>query len=306
MPHPWIAEHEVSPEHARALIEKNFTDLRVERIEYFGEGWDNTAFLVNGALVFRFPRRAIAVPSLAVETALLPHLVPRLPLAVPDPRWVGAPDDSYPWPFAGYRLLPGRTVLRSEPRASVRAGLAVPLGTFLRALHAIPLVEAEQWGAPTDEFARLDMARRGPKVRDGLEALVGLNVIDSPHPWRALIDAAAAVPNRRLTLVHGDFHPDQILVHEGELSGVIDWGDAHRGHPAVDVSIAWTMLPRSALPAFLDAYGGADEATLALARFRALDVALQAHAYARDRDDTELLTEALRILDELRGDVALS
>ena len=55
-----------------------------------GAGWDNTAYLVNGEWVFRFPRRTIAVPLLEAEGRVLPKLAPRLPLSDSAPRMVRA------------------------------------------------------------------------------------------------------------------------------------------------------------------------------------------------------------------------
>jgi hypothetical protein len=55
----WTPEQVVSSELARNLIDAQFTDLRGCRVEPFGVGWDNTTFLVDSRLVFRFP----AAPS---------------------------------------------------------------------------------------------------------------------------------------------------------------------------------------------------------------------------------------------------
>src|SRR4051812_35619656 len=109
MTQPWSAEHVVTDSLARSLIEAQFPELALARVELLGTGWDNTAFCVNGACVFRFPRRQFAVPFLENEMRLLPALALLVPLAIPNPRFVGRPTEAYPWPFAGYPLLPGRT-----------------------------------------------------------------------------------------------------------------------------------------------------------------------------------------------------
>src|SRR5213078_2237000 len=105
---PWAAERVVIPDLARRLVDAQFPDLRPVQLELLGEGWDNTAYLVNNLIVFRFPRREVAAPLLEVEARVLPRIAPRLPVPVPRPRWVGRATSEYPWPFLGYPLLSGR------------------------------------------------------------------------------------------------------------------------------------------------------------------------------------------------------
>src|SRR5262245_55603459 len=138
----WSAELVVSEELAQSLIEEQFPHLVPVRVEILGAGWDNTAFRVNGAYVFRFPRRQFAVPFLEAETRLMPAIAPRLPLPVPVPTFVGRPTDAYPWPFAGYPMIPGRTACTAALDDHQRTAAAVPLAHFLAALHAIPAGEA--------------------------------------------------------------------------------------------------------------------------------------------------------------------
>lgn len=71
----WDPEIDVSVGLARELISSQFPELRPIDVERFGHGWDNAAFLVNGAYIFRFPRRSIAAPLVAIEATVLPLLV---------------------------------------------------------------------------------------------------------------------------------------------------------------------------------------------------------------------------------------
>lgn len=104
---PWVAEREVPPALARSLLDQQFPPLRGAPLRPFGAGWDNTAYLVDEAWVFRFPRRRIAVPFMEAELRNLPCLAGRLPVPVPAPQWIGRPSPDFPWPFGGYRLLSG-------------------------------------------------------------------------------------------------------------------------------------------------------------------------------------------------------
>lgn len=271
---PWRAERPVSAELARALVESQFPALAPAHAEPFGAGWDNTVFLVKGAWVFRFPRRKVAVPLLETELRLLPRIGPLLPLPVPAPTLQGTPTPDFPWPFAGYALIPGRTADRTALTADQRVRAAEDLGAFLKVLHALP-AEA----LPEDGIGRLDAARLRSEIRRRLG--------EAP----AWIDDPVRVP-RGDALVHGDLHARQLLFQDGTLCGVIDWGDAHRGDPAVDLAVAHSFLPAEARPAFLRTYGPVDPETWRLARLRALHVAAALAEWAMDTADGPLLEEA--------------
>jgi aminoglycoside phosphotransferase (APT) family kinase protein len=243
-------ERTVTVELAKALVEENWAELAPARVEAFGEGWDNFAFLVNETWVFRFPRREIAVPWIEKEHRLLPRIAPRVPLAVPDPKFFARGDERYPWPFSGYARLAGRTACAAALDDGERHACARPLGEFLRALHALPVDDA-----PDDAFARLDPARLFPRTRANLERLAAAGAIADAAPYLALLDGAPIAQPLR-ALVHGDLYSRHLLIGDARLpSGVIDWGDVHASDPAVDLALAHGFLPPRAHDAFLDAYG---------------------------------------------------
>ena len=70
MSHAWSAELVVSSALAQSLIETQFPQLVPVKAESIGAGFDNTAFCVNSAHIFRFPRRQFAVQFLEAETRL--------------------------------------------------------------------------------------------------------------------------------------------------------------------------------------------------------------------------------------------
>ena len=296
---PWLAEVEVTHERAAALIESQCPALAPVTLSLMGAGWDNTAYLVNGEWVFRFPRRTIAVPLLEAEGRVLPKLAPHLPCPIPRPEWFGRPADGYPWPFLGYRRLAGEVASDVGLDESARAALARPLARFLRALHDVPQTDADAWGAPPDAFGRLDGARLERMVRPALAELVARGTIDDAAPWLDVVEAGlAALPvDMSLALVHGDFYSRHVLVDEtGGMAGVIDFGDLHVGHPAVDLSIVWTLLPARARHAFFEIYGSVSARAAAAARLRALTSAIAQEAYGHDVGDAQIEREGVRAL----------
>jgi aminoglycoside phosphotransferase (APT) family kinase protein len=296
---PWAPEVEVSPALATALIESQCPALAPATLDLMGEGWDNIAYLVNREWVFRFPRRAIAVPLLETEGRVLPALAPRLPCPVPTPEWFGRPDATYKWPFLGYRCLDGDVASDVGLNDAARAALAAPLARFLRALHDVPLLEAQAWGVPPDLIGYLDKGRIERLARPALSDLAGRGIIDDASLWLEVLDAGlAALPlSGPLSVVHGDFYSRHILVDgAGRMTGVIDFGDLHLDHPALDLSVVWTVLPPRARRAFFAIYGEVNAATQAVARLRALMSGLAQEAYGRDVGDANIEREGVASL----------
>ncbi|GGN96367.1 hypothetical protein GCM10011610_61090 [Nocardia rhizosphaerihabitans] len=190
----------------------------------FSEGWDSVAVLVDGHWVERRPRRPEVADQLRCETRLLPWLAPLLPLAVPVPRIVAeAPL------VVRHALVPGQAI--ESPDAE--DGLAI--GTFLRALHDIPAAAAVGHGLPPAAEARNERTATISRFRAEVVPLIPVPRQDSAL---AILDAAGGLPAD--TLVHGDLGPEHILVDEGRVSGVIDFGDTHLGDAAID--LAWPLF----------------------------------------------------------------
>ncbi len=291
MTQPWRAEREVPPALALELIREQFPALGTGGIQPLGSGWDNTAYLVDGAAVFRFPRKASTVALLERETRVMPHLAGRLPLAVPHPRWAGRPTERFPWMFAGYPRLAGIPACAADLTDEERMAAAAPLGVFLAALHAIPV---DGLALPPDEIGRTAFARRMPELQARLRRLRERGHVPDPAPWLRLFDGGFPAPPPAPVLVHGDLYVRHLLVDDARrVSGVIDWGDVHAGDPAVDLSVAYAFLPPRARDAFARAYGPMDARTRRTARLRAAFHSAALAWFADDVGDGALLREGL-------------
>ncbi|WP_067812419.1 phosphotransferase [Actinomadura kijaniata] len=201
----------------------------------FSGGWDSAAVLVDG-WVERTARRPDVEPRLRAEARLLPWLAPRLPLPVPVPAIAGGPPL-----VVRHRLVPG------EPLEHPDAGHGRALGRFLRALHGTDVAAARAHGLRDvrEEFAQ-DLALFRERV-------VPLLPASARTAGLALLEAADTGVTD--TVVHGDLGPEHVLVEDGRLSGVIDFGDAHAGDPAID--LAWTLhgTPGAFADALAETYG---------------------------------------------------
>jgi aminoglycoside phosphotransferase (APT) family kinase protein len=243
------AEVDVTPALVRRLLAAQQPGLAHLPVGMMSNGWDNVLCRVGDELIARLPRRELAAELVAHEQRWLPVLAPRLPLAVPAPVHAGRPGLGYPWPWSVVPFLPGHAASLAPP--AVPAEAAASLGAFLGALH----VPAEP-GAPVSPFRGVPLARRTATVLANLDAASGqADRAAVRQGWEAALAAPAwAGPP---VWVHGDLHPANILVHQGRVSAVIDFGDLNAGDPATDLSVAWMLLPAADHGTFRAAYRAA-------------------------------------------------
>lgn len=284
---PWSAAT-LSAQQVRGLLRSQFPPLAALPIRRIGQGWDNTAWSV-GPWIFRFPQRAETAALLARELRWLPVLAPQLPVPVPSPCFAGRPSEGFPWPFMGYRRLPG------APSAQV--GLSVPvatsLGGFLRRLHALP-VPAE---APADDRRRSHPER----VFAALRARLGAGEAEILAHADAL--RAAEPPSGPPCWVHADLGGRHLLLDgQGRLGAILDWGDLHAGDRAVDLAVASGLFAGEARARFWAAYGDVDEDTRQRARLRALYVGVVVAQLGRGLGDVVLERAGMQGVERvLRG-----
>jgi len=245
------------------------------------DGWDNSSFRLGETMKVRLPTAARYAAQVEKEHRWLPRLAPRLPLPIPRPLAIGAPGEGYPFPWSIQSWLPG------TPAASARIAdprrLGADLAGFLRALQAIDPREGPPAG-PHSFFRGGPLAVYDAETRRCLRALQG--EIDSAGAT-ALWEAALAAPWQGPAVwAHGDVAAGNLLVENGRLSAVIDFGSCAVGDPACDLVVAWTLLSGEGRAAFRTGLG-ADEGTWARARgwalWKALLVLAEGAAASRDQ-----------------------
>ncbi|HYK71733.1 MAG TPA: phosphotransferase [Pseudoneobacillus sp.] len=292
MSQPWSPEVTITASEAKRLIEQQFPPLKPVAITELGKGFDNTVFIVNEQYVFRFPRKEIAVELLNTENQLLPLLVHDLNIDIPEPIFFGQATEAYKWPFTGYRLVKGKSP--GEIKNEVRVRSAESLALFLKKLHQFPVEKAKKAAVPPDRLNRTNIGKRRDKLIENVKKAAELQLIDNAQTAFQWIESLKDVElDSRLTLVHGDCHIRNILVDEnGIISGIIDWGDTHIGHPAIDISIAYSFLPPSGREKFFQIYGEVSAETKMAARFFAFYVSVLLALYGHDVKDKRLVSSA--------------
>lgn len=291
----WTADIEIDFAKAHRVVVAQFPQYGNQQPEKLGEGWDNFCIVYPDGMAFRLPRRETAVPLIEVEMAVLPRLGPLLPVPIPVPVLAGQPTEDFPYPFLGYRMLEGETADRlpfEDPRASAEL-----LGATLSVLHSL---DPSDLPLPKDHIHRKDPARirerfdvRWAVIPDHERARWGEGLAD----W-VQQTAESVKPTTTDTVVHGDLYPRHLLVHEGRLSGIIDWGDVHEGHPSMDLSVMYTGFDSKHHAAFLAAYGRVvTSEDLELAKLRAAMYGAALVAYGLDVADHAITQCGRMILD---------
>jgi len=268
------AEIELSTEIVRSLLEAQHPDLARLPIVEAASGWDNVVYRVGEDLAARMPRRAMGALLAVHEQRWLAALAPGLPLPVQAPVRIGVPGVGYPWPWSIVPWFHGEEAAHAEP--DDWPDTAERLAAFLTALHRPAPADA-----PVNPYRAVPLPDRAELLRAGLEQLG--TAVDRPRIeviWAAL---AATLPwSRPPVWVHGDLHQRNIVLRQGRLAAIVDFGDMTAGDPAVDLSVAWFWLPTTVRALFRSAYGGVDDDTWRRAKGWALALSI-AHLCGDDR-----------------------
>ncbi|MFJ9370264.1 aminoglycoside phosphotransferase family protein [Nocardia sp. NPDC101769] len=241
----------------RALLRDQHPDLADLELRDINGGWDNQVWRLGEELAVRLPRTARAPALLRTEQRWLPLLANRLPLPTPTPVRIGEPSSMFEHTWTITRWVEGEPADRAPV---VRVDAAQALAKFLGALH-----HQAPTGAPANPARGIPLALLHAGVGSGFDVIADHASADGAREvWEKAV-AAPAWQGAPVWL-HGDLHPANVVVRDGMLAGVIDFGDMCAGDPATDLSAAWILLPAGAASQFFDAYGQADEPTITRAR----------------------------------------
>lgn len=223
---------------ARRLIAAQFPqwrDLSIRSVAI--GGWDNRTFHLGDNMLIRMPSAEEYAANVVKEQKWLPILAPHLPLPIPEPLAMGKPGEGYPWEWSVYRWINGDTAAAAH--IVNLCDFATSLAQFLIALQRIDTSNGPVPGVHNfyrgGALATYDAATRQAitVLRDKIN--FGL----ATEAWEA---ALTTTWNRLPVWVHGDISAGNLLVQNGQLSAVIDFGGLVVGDPACDLTIAWTMF----------------------------------------------------------------
>jgi aminoglycoside phosphotransferase (APT) family kinase protein len=249
-----------------------WADLPIKPVLSYGT--DHAIYRVGSGLSVRLPRVAYATKQAAKEGTWLPRFAPLLPLEIPVQLATGQPAEGYPFAWSVYEWLAGQDA-NGAMDDLVRA--AVDLAGFVNALQRIdttgaPAHSPSGRGGPLaehDEDVRKSVSELGNRI-DGQVAL---------RSWQESLEAPAWQGPH--VWVHGDLLPGNVLVRNGRLAAIIDFGALQVGDPAADLQPAWNMFADQSRLRFRGEVG-ADDACWLRGRGTVLYQTVMALAYYWD------------------------
>lgn len=234
------AEVEIDVGLVRALLHDQGIDTRDRSVAELDSGWDNALYTVapgdhtkpelRQRLIVRLPRRAVAVELLRQEQRWLPQLFLDSPLPLPRPLLFGKAGHGYPWPFSVVPYLPG---VASDLQPA-DADQAPVYADFLAAVH-----QPAPSDAPHNPYRGVPLSTRHVGFMERWQRCTADLSVDQQQLLDLWHNAITLPIDIAPTWLHGDPHARNLLVNQGKISGVIDWGDLCAGDRANDLSAIW-------------------------------------------------------------------
>ncbi|NUR61960.1 MAG: aminoglycoside phosphotransferase family protein [Catenulispora sp.] len=255
------SEINVTADLVRDLLREQHPDLAELPIREVAGGWGNQMWRLGDDLAIRMQRMDRSHDLQLKERRWLPLLASRVPIPIPTPVRSGAPSERFPKIWTVMTWVPGTPMDQAQiSRGDHAADL---LAAFLKALHVAAPAEAPDgsgsgFGAhPKESTEGFEHFLRNVDLGDFAE-----------HDVQAVWDDAVAAGEWRgpRVWVHGDLHPANVVVADGTIAGIVDFGAVFAGDPAWDLAAAWVLLPAEGVSRFFDNYPPVDEATLRRAR----------------------------------------
>ena len=234
-------EIEISDQLVRTLVVRDlpqYAGLPLERLPESGSS--NVLFKLGSDYLLRFPRQPGGSRSIETEARWLARLAPALSVAVPQVIAVGEPGFGYPERWALTRWIDGRPPATPVPSGRAAESLARALSRFVTALHSAAL--------PKD-------AANDPNLRwyrSGSLRAIDAEIRQYLHDCRQLpdlpldVDACLEIWAESVELpstdvhdqwVHADLLAENLLVRDGRLVAVLDFGGLAVGDPSVDLIV---------------------------------------------------------------------
>ncbi|MGQ0602250.1 MAG: aminoglycoside phosphotransferase family protein [Anaerolineales bacterium] len=267
--------------------------LPIKPVEF--DGWDNRTFHLGEDMTVRLPSAEGYAAQVEKEHRWLPRLAPLLPLPIPTPLAKGVPSHGYPWHWSIYQWIEGE--IATIERIADLPQFAITLAQFIAALQRIDPTDGPPAGQHSF-FRGAPLAVYDTETRNAIAVLDGK--IDTDAATAVWETARQATWHGSPVWFHGDIAAGNLLVKNGQLSAVIDFGCSGVGDPACDVTIAWTLLSGESREAFRAALP-VDGATWARGRGWALWKGLITLAEHINTNPLEA-GKARRVIDEVLAD----
>jgi aminoglycoside phosphotransferase (APT) family kinase protein len=205
-------------------------------------GTVNGLFRIGDDLVARLPLRDHWEEGIDREWRWIPWLASRITsVRLPEPVFKGKANDAFPFTWSVYRWIEGAPY--DDALIDDEAEAAMTLARFVLELRSLDVTPSAPVGG-RDPLKELD-----EDTREAIQSSAG--VIDASAAM-TVWDQAVRTPawDGASVWIHGDLLRPNLLVHEGQLDAVIDYGYIGVGDPATDLIPAWAVFGPAGRAAF--------------------------------------------------------
>lgn len=230
------AEVEINLSIVRQLIDIQFPQYRDQEISFLDSGWDNENYRLGSDYIIRLPRRSTAIPLLENEITWLPRIKDALPINIPAPIHVGQSIASYPWQWSIIPWNDGKNGCKVLPNDNE----VIVLADFLKALH-----QHQPQDAPYNDHRCLPLSDKSSEVISKINRLKDTSALVDDRLLELWNQAINEPVSTKQSLIHGDMHPRNIIINDGKLKAIIDWGDITFGDVAPDVASFWMLFDKA-------------------------------------------------------------
>lgn len=254
-------ELDITEQLVRRLVDRQFPDyVELPIVPLGASGSTNRQYRLGEHLLVRMPRQPGGGKSIAKELRWTKEIGSQLSLSYPDIVTVGEPDDSYSerWSIVRWQtghhpdvIEPRRTV--SAERQTLQQQLAEDLARLILDIRGATVSdEAKRDPLLANHYRGGTLADHDRWFQKNLEACQQIEGLDldfalAAQTWSQAVEAEQqASPDDRLQWFHGDIVAENLLLDQGRLTGLLDFGGLSLGDPTVDLHGLWEVLDAEA------------------------------------------------------------
>jgi aminoglycoside 2''-phosphotransferase len=276
-------------------IKQVYPSLSIKDWQLNEIGQNNDVIIVNGSIVFRFPKYQIGIDNLKKETEILETINSNVSIPIPNPIYQFFEKWEVGKVFVGYELIQGSPLWKEKfvsiKNEEIKKRLASQLVDFLIKIHSIsknklPLEE---------DNPREQMVNLYQMIQNKLYPFMSVEAQRQiSHSFETFLHSKTWL-NLNTTLVHGDFGTTNILwdADTYKISGIIDFGGSGIGDPAYDFAGILSSYGEDFFNMCLDLYPNGNEISERVKFYRST-FALQEALHGVENDDVEAFENGIK------------
>ena len=210
-------------------------------------GHDNRTFHLGDDMTVRLPSGKDYASQVDKECFWLPKLAKYLSIPISFPIEIGEPTCDFPYNWSINKWIDGETV--TYDNIDSLNVFAKDLGIFLKNLQLIDTIGGPIAGAH-NFYRGGDLAVYNEETQTVLKNLKHVFPVDILRELWSI--AISSKWEEAPVWVHGDVAIGNLLVKDGKLCGVIDFGILGVGDPACDYVMAWTFFDKESRKVFFN------------------------------------------------------